>query len=243
MDKYVLGGNLDADILFNWAPWGELVETQAELFDVAILKEISDRLQMEFHRGHAPGRDMPEIPRNAWSTKLLDRYSHKTIGYDLPCLLSAARPSRGRIMLCAQDPKRDGSESKLTVGTFFGIDSDYHRVRRHWGMMWQLIRRCVLAGYDVWVTDAIKVYAGTNVLRRDPELRALCFSVIRKEVNAFRPDRILAIGNDARDALQAADISSPVTHVVHPTARGLKGPLSERLELYWGALGGSELVS
>ncbi|MHC9236987.1 hypothetical protein ACX9MO_15270 [Pseudooceanicola sp. 502str34] len=232
---------LDADILFNPPPWGDLVETQSDLFQPSVLKDISDRLRMEFHRGHAPNRDMPEIPRKYWSTELLDRYRDRTIGYDLPCLLSAKRPARGRIMLCAQDPKRDGTDAKVTVGTFFGIDSDYHRARRHWGMMWKLIRRCVLAGYDVWVTDAIKVYAGRNVLRRDPELRELCFSVIAEEVEAFNPDTILAIGNDARDALKRAGTSKPITHVVHPTARGLRGPFDQRLEIYWQALGGDNL--
>lgn len=233
----------DPDILFNPPPWSDLVETQRELFDTDALVRISDQLREEFHKGHAPGRDMPEIPRPAWRTRLLDPYAKKTIGYDLPCLLSADRSTRGRIMLCAQDPKRDGKEAKLTVGTFFGIDSDYHRARRHWGMMWQLIRRCVLAGYDVWVTDAIKLYAGRNVMRHDPDLRALCFSVIRKEVEAFQPDKVLAIGNDARDALNAAEIKIPVVHVVHPTARGLRGPFKDRLEDYWQALGGTNLTA
>ncbi|QCO54446.1 hypothetical protein EOK75_00585 [Pseudorhodobacter turbinis] len=233
----------DADILFNPPSWSSLVETQSDLFAPDVLVQISDRLRDEFYNGHAPGRMMPEIPRVAWQTDLLEPYANKTIGYDLPCLLSADRPTRGRIMLCAQDPKRDGNEAKLTVGTFFGIDSDYHRTRRHWGMMWQLIRRCVLAGYDVWVTDAIKLYAGRNVIRLDQDLRTLCFSVIRREVEAFQPDKVLAIGNDAHDALQNAGIKVPVVRVVHPTARGLRGPFSDRLEFYWQELGGANLTA
>ena len=243
MAELIGAEGFDRDILFNPSPWRELIMTQNELFDPATLYDISDRLRREFHHGHMPNRKMPEIPRENWHTDLLAPYLSKTIGYDLPCLISADRTARGRIMLCAQDPKREGDEPILSVGTFFGIDSDYHRCRRHWGMIWQLIRRCVFSGYDVWATDAVKLYAGRNVIRKDRALRELCFSVIRQEVEAFQPDRILAIGNDARDALVAAGTQSPAVHVVHPTARGLTGPFKDRLELYWEALGGNALTA
>lgn len=243
MAKLISTEGFDTDILFNPSPWRELILTQSELFDPAALSDISDRLRQEFYQGHEPDRQMPEISRENWHTDLLTPYLSKTIGYDLPCLISADRTARGRIMLCAQDPKRDGDEPILTVGTFFGIDSDYHRFRRHWGMIWQLIRRCVFAGYDVWATDAVKLYAGRNVIRKDAALRDLCFSVIRQEVEAFQPDHVLAIGNDARDALAAAATQVPAVHVVHPTARGLKGPFKDRLELYWEALGGDALTA
>lgn len=54
---------LDADIAFNPEPWSRLIQTQAQLFDVKALIQISDRLRSEFYEGHAADRVMPEIAR------------------------------------------------------------------------------------------------------------------------------------------------------------------------------------
>jgi hypothetical protein len=222
----------DEDILFNPPAWNALVETQRELFRIAALETISDRLRQEFYHGHAADREMPEIARSDWNTPLLDAYADQPIGYDLPCLLSAERPTIGRIILCAQDPLRGPGPAKLTVGTFFGIDSNYHRTRRHWGMIWQLIRHCVMQGYDVWVTDAIKLFAGKKVLSQDSRLRELCYATIRDEVSAIDPTKVVAFGSWASDAISAAGVNVSFLRVPHPTARGLRGTMQERLEGY-----------
>lgn len=226
----------DGDILFNPPLWEDLVETQRELFRPAALKIISDRLRHEFYRGHAPDRQMPEIDPEAWSTDLLQPYAGQHLGYDLPCLLSADRIARGRIMLCAQDPLRGEGPAKLTVGTFFGIDSHYHRTRRHWGMIWQLVRSLVSTGYDVWVTDAIKVFAGPRTIYMDEKLRNLCYSVMEKEISAFRPDKVVAFGSVAETALRGAKDDIQLVRVPHPTARGIRGTLRERSERYHAAI-------
>lgn len=231
----------EQDITFNHGSWANAIQSQGDLFEPSVLIKISDQLRTEFHHGHPPKRQMPLIPREDWNTRLLDPYAEKTLGYGLPCLISADRPSRGRIMLCAQDPLRAGNRPELTVGTFFGIDSEYHRNRRHWGMMWQFIRQCVLAGYDMWVTDAVKIFAGKNVLTKDSQLRDLCLSVMRKECQAFKPDKILAFGGVARDMLGQADLSFPVIAVPHPTARGQRGPFMQRIPFYNQALFNSDL--
>lgn len=226
----------DGDILFNPPAWDEAVESQKGLFRPAALKQISDRLRHEFYHGHAPNREMPEINTGDWNTTLLDSYSDRPLGYDLPCLLSANRAVRGRIMLCAQDPLRGAGPAKLTVGTFFGIDSQYHRTRRHWGMIWQLVRSFVASGYDVWVTDAIKLFAGPNIILRDERLRDLCYEVMHDEIAAFRPDRVVAFGSVAEGALRAARADLQIIRVPHPTARGIRGSLRERFDLYYNAI-------
>ncbi|RWR26275.1 hypothetical protein D2T31_20545 [Sinirhodobacter populi] len=240
MTSIEFSGCLDSDILFNPPVWNDLAETQRRLFNPQALINISDRIRAEFYNGHAIGRDMPVIAPEDWATTLLKPYANGTIGYDLPCLLSADRPARGRIMMCAQDPLRKPGEAKLTVGTFFGIDSDYLRTRRHYWMIWQLIRKCIFAGYDVWVTDAIKVFAGPNVLRKNTSLRELCYSVILEEVDSFRPDKILTFGKEARLAMEKAGVATEITSVAHPTARGMKGPFKDRISLYYQAMFGAE---
>lgn len=222
----------EAEILFNPEPWGKLIETQARLFDVRTLIEISDQLRLEFYDGHADDRVMPEIDRQDWVTNLLDCYADQHLGYDLPCLLSAERPVRGRIMMCAQDPLRSSEEAKLTVGTFFGIDNNHLRARNHYRMIWQFIKRCVLAGYDVWVTDAIKLFAGKGVVQRNRPLRDLSRSIIEDEVAAFKPDRIVAFGKVACEMM--ADIGGDHLLVCqkHPTAFGQRGSLADRVDKY-----------
>lgn len=223
---------LDADIAFNPEPWSKLIQTQAQLFDVKALIQISDRLRNEFHEGHAPGRAMPEIARQDWATDLLDRYAGGPIGYDLPCLLSGDPPARGRIMMCAQDPLRGSGAAKLTVGTFFGIDDNHLRVRRHYWMIWQFIRRCVLAGHDVWVTDAIKIFAGKGVVQRDHLLRELSQSIMKVEVAAFAPDRIVTFGKLAGETMAGISGKHKLISLQHPTARGQRGSFKDRVGIY-----------
>ncbi|MFD2845654.1 uracil-DNA glycosylase family protein [Paracoccus cavernae] len=231
---------LDADIAFNPQPWGRLIQTQEQLFDTNALIQISDRLRLEFHGGHAPNRVMPEIAQQDWATDLLDRYADGHIGYDLPCLLSADRSARGRIMMCAQDPLRSTDAAKLTVGTFFGIDNNKYRVSRHYGMMWQFIRRCVLAGHDVWVTDAIKIFAGKGVAQRDLPLRELSRSVIEDEVAAFAPDRIVTFGKLAQETMASIRGRHALISLKHPTAHGQRGSFKDRVGIYMEAVFGGD---
>lgn len=232
--------SLDADILFNPEPWSRLVQTQNQLFKTDALIQISDQLRGEFYNGHAPDRKMPEIERQDWATDLLDRYADRPIGYDLPCLLSANRPTKGRIMMCAQDPLRGSGDAKLTVGTFFGIDDDHLRVRRHYRMIWQFIRRCVLSGHDVWVTDAIKIFAGKGVVQRDHRLCELSRSVIEAEVAAFSPDKIVTFGKLARETIADISGSHALVCLLHPTAHGQRGSFSERIDQYMHAVLGDD---
>lgn len=139
-------------------------------------------------------------------------------------------------MLCAQDPRRGEGPARLTVGTFFGIDSHYHRTRRHWGMIWKLVRSLVVSGYDVWVTDAIKLFAGHRTIYRDEGLRKLCYSVMGKEISAFRPDKVVAFGSVAEAALRGANGDIQLIRVPHPTARGIRGTLGEQFDRYHKAI-------
>lgn len=209
----------DADISFNRAPWQDLIVSQELLFKPEALAAISDGLRTDFHQGHAQGRNMPVVPTEAYANNLLATFDNHVAGYDLPCLLSANRPTRGRVMFCAQDPLRNGGQKGITVGTFFGIDSDYLRQsRRHYGVLWQLIKRCVENGYDVWVTDAMKLYAKDAPI--DQQLYGICGKVLHREVELFNPDHVVAFGSRARHLLESFKFNRPVIHERHPTARG-----------------------
>ena len=216
---------LDPDIQFNRGNWRYLIETQRKLFDPVALVAISDRLRKEFHRGHASDRKMPEIEEADWKSNLLTRYKDREIGYDLPCLLSNDRPVQGRIMLCAQDPLRSSTTPPgLTVGTFFGIDDNRLRLGgNHYRAIWNLIRTCVKAGYEVWVTDALKIFVGKHALWKDPDLVKLCFEILRAEIEAFAPDKILTMGGTAAGALSRSGLKKgSFLRATHPSYYGRK---------------------
>ena len=214
-------GALDHDIHFNRDGWQSVIETQSKLFNRDVLVAISDQLREEFHAGHAKGRKMPEIEQTDWKTDLLTQYNDRAVGYDLPCLLSADRPTRGRIMLCAQDPLRKGTLPSLTVGTFFGIDNNsYRHSRKHYGAVWNLIRTCVHAGYDVLVTDALKIFVGKGQLQQNPELVDLCVEILEDEIEAFSPDKILAMGRTAGDTIARVRSEGAFLRARHPAAWG-----------------------
>lgn len=216
--------NFEADIYFNRSDWPSLIESQYRLFDIPALEDISDRLRAEFHDGHAPGREMPMIAPEDWASPVRDalaRHANSPFGYDLPCLISADVPRRARIMLCAQDPWRAAPSPAPTVGTFFGIDDDHLRYNRNYhGALWSLIRSCALAGYEVLVTDAVKIFVGKDEIWKHRDLVGPCFDTLCDEIAAFEPDKILTIGGTARNAIDRIDLDADVIHAWHPNRRG-----------------------
>lgn len=223
--------DFEDDICFNRGRWKHVIESQYRLFDIQALIEISDRLREEFHQGHAPGRKMPMIAPEHWASTAraaLAPHAGGPFGYDLPCLISADRETQGRIMLCAQDPHRSDPSPAPTVGTFFGIDDDHLRYNRnHHGALWRLIRSCAFAGYEVLVTDALKIFVGKNEIWQHSDLVDLCYDTLVDEIAAFQPDKILTIGGTARDAIDRIDIDTEVIHAWHPNRRGAGWYLAE----------------
>lgn len=220
-------GVYDNDLLFNEVGWAYAIQSQTRLFSVDELSRVSEGLRRDFYHGHTKDRKMPEIEPSRELASLLAPYQDRTIGYDLPCLISPERPSCGRIILCAQDPlrKKDDAPGRVTVGTFFGIDNErFRHSYRHYPIVWQLVRSCVAAGYEVWLTDAYKIFAGKNVTARDTALNNLCLEVLQDEVSRVAPTHILALGNIAANMLERAGFSDRFSRAVHPTARQNKRP-------------------
>ncbi|WP_295536635.1 uracil-DNA glycosylase family protein [uncultured Thioclava sp.] len=201
----------DADVLFNKGGWPDFIQSQEKLFSKESLTRVSDGLREEFHCGHAEGRQMPSFQRSDWSSDVLEPFTGYPIGYDLPCLISRDRPTRGRIMFCAQDPlRKEGTPGVVTIGTFFGIDSERYRhyinpgrqVKAHHPAMWDVIRACLDASYDVWLTDAVKVFAGPgNLLLKDKRGRQLCSEILADEIAQVQPVRVVALGGKAANEL------------------------------------------
>ena len=241
---------LDKDLTFNRGEWGNWIGSQSGLFRINALHDISGRLRDEFHAGHQAGRSMPLLRPAAAATPLLAPLHEKLAGYDLPCLIeSREAPSQRRIMFCAQDPLRSGPGTGITVGTFFGIDNQWLRhSRRHYGVVWRLIRRSVSEGYGVWVTDAMKLWCKEGI---DPQLREACAEVLREEVRRVSPKKIVAFGWAAATTLEQLGFIDRTVHVLHPAARRPTGwaggtpantpddRMQARVDKYWTAISGA----
>lgn len=210
----------DADVLFNEGEWSDLIRSQEKLFSRESLTRVSDGLREEFYSGHAEGRQMPSFQRSDWATDLLEAFTDYPIGYDLPCLISRDRPTRGTIMLCAQDPlRKTGTPGVVTIGTFFGTDSERYRhyinpgkeVKPHHPAMWDVVRACLDADYDVWLTDAVKVFAGPgNLLLKDQRGRRVCSEILAEEIAKVQPVRIVALGGKATAEIYGVAVKQEV---------------------------------
>ncbi|MBY5974281.1 uracil-DNA glycosylase family protein [Ferrimonas balearica] len=214
----------DADIQFNAGAWSEFVQTQSELFDFYTLSAVSSRLREEFYNGHPSGREMPVIPRRSWHSDLIERYQSRPIGYDLPCLISKTTATRGRLLFCAQDPWRSRfGPSEVTVGTFFGVDNPKfrHNYRGH-GAVWLLVQACVEAGYEVWLTDVLKLFVGKGKLWKDESLIRQCLSVLDAEIEVVRPEAVLAFGRVASGTLASRVADDRLASGIHPSYYGRK---------------------
>jgi len=197
----------DADVLFNRGGWPDFIQSQEKLFSKESLTRVSDGLRAEFHCGHAEGRQMPSFQKSDWSSDVLEPFIGYPMGYDLPCLISRDRPTRGRIMFCAQDPlRKEGTPGVVTIGTFFGTDNERYRhyinpgrmIQPHHPAMWDVIRACLDADYDVWLTDAVKVFAGPgNLLKKDKRGKRLGREILAEEIAQVQPVRIVALGGKA----------------------------------------------
>ncbi|MBN2739566.1 MAG: hypothetical protein JXR35_01570 [Rhodobacteraceae bacterium] len=123
-------------------------------------------------------------------------------------------------MFCAQDPlRKEGQPGVVTIGTFFGTDNERYRhyinpgdkIKPHHPAMWDVVRTCLDADYDVWLTDAVKVFAGPeNLLLKDKRGRQLCSDILVDEIAQVQPVRIVALGGAAANELHRVAVKEEV---------------------------------
>jgi len=216
------------DIHFNLGRWDDLIESQAEIFRKDRLRTLSDGLRNDFLNCQHAAAVNQVIPSEDYVAPCIAPLSQEIAGYDLPCLFSGDRPTKGTVMLCAQDPLRGAkSETGISVGTFFGVNSFVlRRNRAQHGIMWRLVRKFVDTGFDVWATDARKLFIYRQRLSR--EQNELCRDVLLKEIELVDPVRIVGFGNQAQHQLRSYDLGREITPALHP---------SSRLSSQWGLVG------
>lgn len=204
----------DTEYQLNQGDWDKLIASQSAIFTPQALVSLSRQLSSEFHHGRADGVPMPELDAAAMNTPDDWALAERIGGYDLPCLITGEVPSRGRIVLCAQDPLRSWQVTPgITVGCPFGVDVPKMRhQRKSNGLVWGVVRACVDSGYDVWLTDAWKLWLKG---RKPQGFYDKMAQVLRAELKAVDADGVVALGRKAEHALQQFNVPDVVS-LPHP---------------------------
>lgn len=226
----------DRELSFNGEGWHKVLPSQEDLFQPDLLRKIGDMFSREFHHGvdgfieedrpyRTSGEALPVIPEHAINPEFSSHLCSRTTGYDLPCLVSGNRQASRNIMLCAQDPLRGKSDPfGVSVATFFGINNPRHRENnRHYGILWTLIKRLIEQDFNVWLTDARKLwFCPSSPMQSIQDLQS---DILRKEIDIVDPDRIVALGNQSFSALAEILKGTPrvnrLKKIHHPAWRGL----------------------
>lgn len=126
-------------------------------------------------------------------------------GHDLPvwfCRNGDEDASSRRVMLVAQDPRRNNDEAGgLYISSPYGLHSADYRAGGNGVLVYNVVDALMAVGAIVYVTDALKLYARRPGYIREnyPSVVSKSDEVLKKEIETFDPDIILFIGKDAAE--------------------------------------------
>ena len=184
-------------------------------------KDLSD---CKIVYGKNSGRkDLPDVQLQVSLNKipsLKKEYGSKyNLGHDLPFWITNIGMETKRIMLISQDPLRNGQASGIiTLSTPFGMHSIDYRGNK---VYTQIIDGLIKKNCSVYLTDCHKLYATESQINESKTPSSIGSSpndrlILQKEIDFFLPDKIVAMGNKARDLL--TDMGYQPMHVPHPSA-------------------------
>lgn len=143
----------------------------------------------------------------------------RTIGIDFPILLSKEK-NRPVLMICAMDPLRAETNETLNneeIGFWVpfsiinSIDSKNNKSSDRSNLTFF---HTLLETHDIYVTDIYKVFyrEGQRISNTQKEFKKLSIhkDILENEIKIIKPQAVLTLGNDARDAIcQILDLTPP----------------------------------
>ena len=145
--------------------------------------------------------------------------SYHDLGHDLPYWIEVPK-EKGRIMLVSQDPLRNNQDSGvITFSSPFGMHSMDYRGNR---IMTQMVKMLLDNRYSVYLTDFNKLYGKEQNKPVDfSGMRKQFIGILMKEIDFWKPDKIIAVGKVAGNALNAVTINTGTKTgtIPHPNAR------------------------
>ena len=151
---------------------------------------------------------------------LVKNKNTRTIGIDFPILLSSGK-NRPVLMVCAMDPLRKESndysqDDKISFWVPFSIinsiDSKNNKSSDRSNLTFF---HTLLETHDIYVTDIYKVFfregkRKSNTQKEYTKENPVHKDILNNEINIIKPQAILTLGNDARDAIcQILDLNPP----------------------------------
>lgn len=151
-------------------------------------------------------------------------------GVDLPILLSPKHKSKKTIFIVAEDPLRPLKDKcdKIVFSTPFATHVDCFR-KKKLKVYWDITRRLLDNGYNVYITDLLKLWIKQKGVRKEKIANDLFDNFrqsLRKEIELFKPELIVTYGCAAWKLLQEIENSGiskiPFTHPTNTANRKWK---------------------
>ena len=146
-------------------------------------------------------------------------------GIDIPIWLKGNCKTGNRVIIVAQDPKRNEKSFKkfsadikeqLIVWTPFSYQEKNNSVNVYWKIIDEIVSKSSM----VYITDLNKIWYNNKKIDKSisNELFNLYFEILQKEINEFvKPDIIIAFGKKALCALCELDINVKPIYFPHPS--------------------------
>jgi hypothetical protein len=171
----------------------------------------------------------PKIDRNTLfpltsQQDLITKYCQPSslVGIDLP---SIWRPRNGigkTIFILAQDPRRNPKDeflNKTELSTPFGTHlRDFRENKKYKQTIhWQVILFFLNKGYNVYLTDAYKIWIKDWRFKNTDDLIHKFILCFKGEVEFFNPPIIVSYGNSAKTFVDRLGLTNKNIHFIHPS--------------------------
>lgn len=148
-------------------------------------------------------------------------------GIDFPILYSADKNDK-TVVIVALDPLRSVPESDISIAAPFALHRFEFRNKKQ-KAVFDLIKKLVEVGYNVYVTDIYKLYmknGNENYKFQDAEAE-IFHEMLQEELEIMKPDLIITFGKVSRIALDKINLPINRCSFIHPSGRASQ---------YWKAL-------
>ncbi len=208
----------------------EILKTAFEIEDFKQIKLAYDDFKSYYLNGEVnKGRcswqtlERKEMKPRAENKDFINAKFNNTdyfVGIDLPILFKPDQEkANGKfIFILAEDPLRNEKRKeendyrilhKITLSTPFGLHIDAGAKKRKSRVVWNVAEELLMQGYAVYFTDINKVWikkAGKQKEKISAELQEKFRKALELEIKWIKPEKIIAFGNPARDALNSYNI-------------------------------------
>lgn len=168
-----------------------------------------------------------KILPNTTQVTLLRKFNESaySIGIDLPIILKPEIYSDRTVFIVAEDPLRNFNCSNVILSTPFGTHKE--KIPYYWPVIENLLNKQM----NVYLTDISKLWmkkAPENKVRIKGDLAQNFKQSLKKEIDYFKPELIVAYGNPVFHLLKQIQLGIDIKFFPHPSPSN-NGPWKKEL--------------